>query len=67
MEWASYPDHGAPGAANMMDIIAQEPAIRLGAFLGVLLVVGACEARAPRRERTVNGARAGRTTLASGF
>jgi len=38
----------------MMDVITQEPAIRLGAFLGVLLVVAACEARAPRRERTVS-------------
>ena len=38
----------------MMDVLAHEPAIRLSAFLGVLLVVAACEAWAPRRERAVS-------------
>jgi sterol desaturase/sphingolipid hydroxylase (fatty acid hydroxylase superfamily) len=38
----------------MMDVLAHEPAIRLSAFLGVLLVVAACEARAPKREQTVS-------------
>ena len=37
----------------MMEILAHEPAIRLSAFLAVLLVVATCEARAPKRERTV--------------
>jgi hypothetical protein len=36
-----------------MDVIAHEPAIRLSAFLGGLLVVAAGEALVPRRERTV--------------
>jgi sterol desaturase/sphingolipid hydroxylase (fatty acid hydroxylase superfamily) len=34
-----------------VDLINHEPALRLGAFAGGLLVVAACEALAPRRER----------------
>ncbi len=36
-----------------MDLINHEPAVRLGAFAGGLLVVAACEALAPRREGAV--------------
>ena len=36
-----------------MDLITHEPAVRFGAFAGGLLVVAACEALAPRRERAV--------------
>ena len=36
-----------------MDLINHEPAVRLGAFAAGLLVVAACEALAPRRERAV--------------
>ena len=38
----------------MMSVLAHEPAIRLAAFLAVLIVVAACETRAPKRQRTVN-------------
>src|SRR5687768_1023872 len=38
----------------MMEVLAYEPAIRLSAFLCVLFVVAACEARAPKRERTIS-------------
>ena len=47
-------DHGARVAATMMDVLAHEPVIRLSAFLGVLLVVAAGEAWAPKRERAVS-------------
>jgi sterol desaturase/sphingolipid hydroxylase (fatty acid hydroxylase superfamily) len=36
-----------------VDLINHEPAVRLGAFAGGLLVIAACEALAPRRERAV--------------
>ena len=36
-----------------MDLVNHEPAVRLGVFAGGLLVVAACEALAPRRERAV--------------
>jgi sterol desaturase/sphingolipid hydroxylase (fatty acid hydroxylase superfamily) len=36
-----------------VDLVNHEPAVRLGAFAGGLLVVAACEALAPRRERAV--------------
>jgi sterol desaturase/sphingolipid hydroxylase (fatty acid hydroxylase superfamily) len=36
-----------------VDLITHEPAVRFGAFAGGLLVVAACEALAPRRERAV--------------
>jgi sterol desaturase/sphingolipid hydroxylase (fatty acid hydroxylase superfamily) len=36
-----------------VDLINHEPAVRLGAFAGGLLVLAACEAFAPRRERAV--------------
>ncbi len=34
-------------------VLASEPAIRLGVFLGVFALVAVCEALAPRRERTL--------------
>jgi len=36
-----------------VDLVNHEPAVRLGVFAGGLLVVAACEALAPRRERAV--------------
>jgi sterol desaturase/sphingolipid hydroxylase (fatty acid hydroxylase superfamily) len=36
-----------------VDLVNHEPAVRLGVFAGGLLVIAACEALAPRRERTV--------------
>ncbi len=36
-----------------MDVVNHEPAVRFGAFASGLLVVAACEALAPRRERAV--------------